>query len=64
MSDNMVLALLTVGSICSMYLAGRMAERRGRSFKIWAGIAAVIGPLALPLVLLFPNRRRSNGGHA
>ena len=64
MSDNMVLALLTVGSICSMYLAGRMAERRGRSFKIWAGIAAVIGPLALPLVLLFPNRRRSNGDHA
>jgi MFS family permease len=64
MSDNMVLALLTVGSIYSMYLAGRMAERRGRSFKIWAGIAAVIGPLALPLVLLFPNRRRSNGGHA
>jgi MFS family permease len=64
MSDNIVLALLTVGSICSMYLAGRMAERRGRSFKIWAGIAAVIGPLALPLVLLFPNRRRSNGGHA
>jgi MFS family permease len=64
MSDNMVAALLTVGSIYSMYLAGRMAERRGRSFKIWAGIAAFIGPLALPLVLLFPNLRRRNGGHA
>jgi len=64
MSDNMVVALLTVGSICSMYLAGRVAERRGRSFRTWAGIAAIIGPLALPLVLLFPNLRRSNGGHA
>jgi MFS family permease len=64
MSDNLVMALLTIGSIYSMYLAGRMAERRGRSFKIWAWIAAFIGPLALPLVLLFPNRRRSNGGHA
>lgn len=64
MSDNMIVALLTVGSIYSMYLAGRMAERRGRSFKTWAGIAAVIGPLALPLVLLFPNLRRSNGGQA
>jgi hypothetical protein len=28
--------LLTVASIGSMYLAGRIAERRGRSFKIWA----------------------------
>ena len=64
MSDNMVVALLTVGSVASMYLAGRVAERRGRSFRTWAGIAAVIGPLALPLVLLFPNLRRSNGGHA
>lgn len=45
--------LLTVGFIISMYLAGRIAQRRGRSFKIWAGIAAIIGPLALPLVFLF-----------
>lgn len=64
MSDNIVMALLTVGSVYSMYLADRMAERRGRSFKTWAGIAAIIGPLALPLVLLFPNLRRGNGGHA
>ena len=64
MSDNTVLVLLTIGSIYSMYLAGRTAERRGRSFKTWAGIAALIGPLALALVLLFPNLHRSNGGHA
>ena len=56
--------LLTVASIGSMYLAGRIAERRGRSFKIWAWIAAFIGPLALPLVLLFPNVHGRNGDHA
>ena len=52
MGPNIALALLMV---CSIYLAGRIAERRGRSFKIWAWIAAIIGPLALPLVFLFPN---------
>jgi hypothetical protein len=46
-------ALLTVAG--SIYPAGRIAERRGRSFKIWAWIAALIGPLALPLLFLFPN---------
>jgi hypothetical protein len=24
--------------VCSIYLAGRIAERRGRSFKLWAWI--------------------------
>lgn len=56
------LALLMVGSI---YFAGRMAERRGRSFKNWAWIAAcLIGPLALPLLLLLPNLHGKNGEHA
>jgi hypothetical protein len=32
--------------------------------KTWAGIAAIIGPLALPLVLLFPNLHARNGDHA
>ena len=41
--------------VTSMYFAGRIAERRGRSFKSWAWIAAIIGPFALPLVFLFPN---------
>jgi len=54
-------ALLTVAFIGSMYLAGRIAERRGRSFKIWASVAAMIGPLALPLVFLFPNLHGRNG---
>ena len=32
-----------------------MAERRGRSFKTWASIAGIIGPLALPLLFLLPK---------
>ncbi len=57
-------AVALVVFIVSIFLAGRIAERRGRSFKTWAGIAAVIGPLALPLVLLFPNLHGRNGDHA
>ena len=53
--------LLTAASIGSMYLAGRIAQRRGRRFNIWAWIAAIIGPLALPLIFLFPNLHRQNG---
>jgi hypothetical protein len=37
------------------------AERRGRSFKIWAWIAVIVGPLALPLVLLFPTLHGKDG---
>jgi len=51
-------ALLMVGSI---YLAALIAGRRGRSVKIWAWIAALIGPLALPLLFLFPDLHRKNG---
>ena len=50
--------------VCSIYLAGRIAERRGRSFKIWAWIAAIIGPLAFPLVFLFPNLHGEDGDRA
>ena len=46
MSDNLAFALLMAASIASIYLAGRIAERRGRRFKTWAGIAAIIGPLS------------------
>ncbi|WP_424630366.1 hypothetical protein [Bradyrhizobium sp. SYSU BS000235] len=57
-------AVLTIGCFYSVYLAGRIAERRGRSFKVWAWIAVIIAPLALPLVYLFPNLHRENGDHA
>jgi hypothetical protein len=64
MSATMTFVLLLAATVASVHLAGRMAERRGRSFKAWAWIAAFIGPLALPLMLLFPNLRRKNGGNA
>jgi hypothetical protein len=57
-------AITLVAFIGSMYLAGRIAMRRGRSFKSWASIAAIIGPLALPLVFLFPNLHGKNSDHA
>ena len=60
---DMISGLLLIATIISMYLAGRVAERRGRSFKNWAWIAAAIGPLALPLMFLFPDLHK-NGDHA
>ena len=57
---DILFTLLTAASIGSMYLAGQIAERRGRRFTIWAWIAAFIGPLALPLIFLFPNLHRQN----
>jgi MFS family permease len=59
-----VFTLLAVASFGSIYFAGRIAERRGRRFKIWAWIAVIIGPLALPLIFLFPNLHGENGDHA
>jgi hypothetical protein len=58
---DVVALLILVGSI---YLAGRIAERRGRSFKSWAWIAALLGPLALPLVFLFPTLHGKNDNRA
>ena len=57
-------AIPLVVFVASIYPAGRIAERRGRSFKVWAWIAVLIGPLAIPLVFLFPNLRGVNVGHA
>jgi MFS family permease len=64
MDGYIIWALVFVGSI-STYLAGRIAERRGRSFKIWAWIAGIlIGPLAIPLLFLLPNLHGKNGNDA
>lgn len=41
--------------IGSMVLAGEIAGHRGRSVKTWVWTAAIIGPLALALVFMFPN---------
>jgi hypothetical protein len=55
-------ALLVIVSISWVYLTGRIAQRRGRSFKIWAWISALIlGPFAIPLVLLLPNLHGEDG---
>ena len=62
-SDGYVLAaLLTVMLIGSIYLSGRIADNRGRSFKAWAWISGLlIGPLAVVVLLLLPNLRDRNG---
>ena len=54
-------AITLVALIGSMYFAGRLARRRGRGVKTWVWIAAFIGPLALPLVFLFPNLQGKTG---
>ena len=56
MDDTITRSILIIGLILTMYFAGRIAERRGRSFRNWALLAgALIGPLAFPLLLLLPN---------
>ena len=50
-----------VAFVISIYLAGQVARRRGRSIRNWGWVAAIIGPLALPLLFLFPNLHRPNG---
>jgi hypothetical protein len=48
--------LLIIGAIASIYVAGLLAKRRGRSVRTWAWIAALVGPLAF-VVFLLPDRR-------
>ena len=57
-------ATFLVVCIASIYLAARIAEHRGRRIKVWAWIAFVIGPFAIPLVLLFPDLRGTSGEQA
>ncbi len=49
-------AVLVVLEIASIYWSGRIAEQRGRSFKTWAWTSGLlIGPLAIPVLLLLPS---------
>lgn len=57
-------AITLIALVAFIYLAARTAERRGRSVRAWAWIAALVGPLALPLILVFPNLHRGNGDQA
>jgi hypothetical protein len=56
-----ITVLWVIGTILTIYYAGRMAQRRGRSFKNWALIAGfLIGPLVFPLLWLLPNLKRKD----
>ena len=48
----------------SIFVAGELAKRRGRSFKTWAWIGAIIGPLAIPVLFMFPSLQARGSGHA
>jgi hypothetical protein len=48
----------------SVFIAGAFAKRRGRSFKAWAWIGAIIGPLAIPVLFLLPSKQVRDDGHA
>ena len=56
--ETAVFFIVAAGSIP---VAGELAKRRGRSFKIWAWIGAIIGPLAVPLLFLLPRMARPSG---
>lgn len=44
--------ILLIAAIGSMFLAGYLAQERGRSQSRWVWTAAVIGPFAIPLIFL------------
>jgi hypothetical protein len=61
--NRSILVLGVIGTILTIYYAGRMAERRGRSFKNWALLSgSLLGPLAFPLLLLLPNLHSKRPG--
>ena len=51
-------------AVVSILVAGELAKRRGRSFKIWAWTGAIIGPLAIPLLFLLPSMQAQDDGCA
>ena len=53
-------AVTLVVFVASIYPAGRIAERRGRSFKVWAWVAAFIGPLCASAGVLVAELAREN----
>ena len=44
--------IFIVAGVASMLVAGYLAHERGRSQSRWVWTAAVIGPLAIPLLYL------------
>ena len=57
-------AVILIVFASSVLVAGELAKRRGRSFKTWAWTGAIIGPLAIPPLLLLPSTQVPHDGHA
>jgi NhaP-type Na+/H+ or K+/H+ antiporter len=56
-NDLLIWTFLLALTVVVMHYSGRLAERRGRSYRTWGLIAGLlIGPLAFPLLYLLPNR--------
>jgi hypothetical protein len=49
---------LTLSTFVSMYLSGLLARRRGRRVKVWLWLAALLGPIALLIILLLPTLQK------
>jgi hypothetical protein len=45
--------LFLLGAVCTC-LSGWIAEKRGRSIKLWCWLGAIFGPIALVAVALLP----------
>jgi hypothetical protein len=57
LSDYADLATFMVAGFVCVYLAGRMALRRGRSPKPWMYLAASFGVAPLAILALLPKRQ-------
>ena len=57
-------AIFIAIAVISVFVSGELAKRRGRSFKTWAWTGAIIGPLAIPLLLLLPSTQAPDDSHA
>lgn len=56
---HLVLLLVVLGVyFAQAYLAGRVADRKGRSFALYVIAALIVGPLVLVGALLLPRSRR------
>jgi hypothetical protein len=56
-TDPVAVLLIFAVSIASIVLSGWIAERRGRSVRLWCWMGAIFGPVApLAVALLRPVR--------
>ena len=50
----MTFFLISAVCIVSMFAVGHIARSQGRRAKLWIWTAAVIGPLAIPMLYVVP----------